>query len=110
MKQKVSNIVRIVVAIMSYVNMYLAYSGKDTIETNTYDVYLIISAIVCIAVFVYNTYTNFDVTAAGSLGTKITRALKAGAIASESVVALLEESEDVDNVGSETESEPVHFD
>lgn len=101
MKQKIFSVVRIIIALLSFVNMFLAAYGKATIEADTYTIYVIVSVVVCIAVFAYNTYKNFDVTAEGSLGTKITRALKAGAVASSSVVALLEESEDVDDVGTE---------
>jgi hypothetical protein len=77
--------------------MFLASYGKATIETDSYTIYVIVSIIICVGVFAYNTYKNFDVTAEGSLGTRITRALKAGVLASSSVMALLEESEDVDN-------------
>lgn len=102
MKQKIFSVVRIIIALLSFVNMFLAAYGKATIEADTYTIYVIVSVVVCVAVFAYNTYKNFDVTAEGSLGTKITRALKAGAVASSSVVALLEESEDVDDVGTES--------
>lgn len=101
MKQKIFSVVRIIIALLSFVNMFLAAYGKATIEADTYTIYVIVSVVACLAVFAYNTYKNFDVTAEGSLGTKITRALKAGAVASSSVVALLEESEDVDDVGTE---------
>ena len=96
MKEHVFKIVRIVLALLTCANMVLASYGKATIETDAYTVYVIISILICLGVFIYNTYKNFDVTAEGSLGTKITRALKAGAVASEAVVALLEESEDAE--------------
>lgn len=104
MKQTVYKAVRIILALLSCMNMALAAYGKATIETDADTVYIIVSVIFCIAVFMYNTYKNFDVTAEGSLGTRITRALKAGALASESVVALLEESED-----TEDDSRPESF-
>jgi hypothetical protein len=77
--------------------MLLAAFGKETVDTDAYTVYMVVSFLLCIIVFIYNTHKNFDVTAEGSLGTNITRSLKAGAIASESVMTLLEESEDVDD-------------
>lgn len=106
MKNKIFSLVRVIIALLSFINMFLAAYGKATIEADTYTIYVIVSGAVCVAVFAYNTYKNFDVTEEGSLGTKITRALKAGAVASSSVVALLEESEDEDNA----RTEPTDFD
>lgn len=106
MKNKIFSLVRVIIALLSFINMFLAAYGKATIEADTYTIYVIVSVAVCVAVFAYNTYKNFDVTEEGSLGTKITRALKAGAVASSSVVALLEESEDEDNA----RTEPTDFD
>ena len=106
MKNKIFSIVRIIIALLSFINMFLAAYGKATIEADTYTIYVIVSVVACLVIFAYNTYKNFDVTTEGSLGTKITRALKAGAVASSSVVALLEESEDEDNA----RTEPTDFD
>lgn len=104
MKTKIFSIVRIVIAILTFVNMFLAAYEKPTVDADAYTIYVIISVIACIGVFVYNTYKNFDVTAEGALGTKITRALKAGAIASSKVAALLEESEEEYNGGPDTDN------
>lgn len=93
MKTKIYKIVRIVIACVSFLNMALAYFGKPAVETDAHTIYIVVSVLVCAAVFVYNTYKNFDVTEAGTLGTKITRALKAGALASTEVVSLIKESE-----------------
>ena len=99
MKQKIFSVVRIIIALLSFINMFLAAYGKATIEADTYTIYVIVSVLACLGIFAYNTYKNFDVTSEGSLGTKITRALKAGALASSSVMAILEESEDVEDDG-----------
>lgn len=93
MKTKIYKIVRIIIAVLSFVNMGLAYFGKPAIETDAHTVYIAVSIIVCFIVFAYNTYKNFDVTEAGAFGTKITRALKAGVIASSEVASLIKESE-----------------
>lgn len=104
MKPKIFSIVRVIISILTFVNMFLAAYEKPTVEADAHTIYVIISVIACVGVFVYNTYKNFDVTAEGALGTKITRALKAGAIASSKVAALLEESEEECNDGPDTDN------
>ena len=77
---------QIIINIIAIVNMFL----QNKIEADYSTIYFIVSIIVLIAVIVYDTYKNFDVTEQGRLGTKITRALKKGVIDNDKVEEILE--------------------
>lgn len=96
MRNNIIQITRLIVTVLVLINGARAASGKTELPATWDTVYLIVSALAVALTFAYNTYKNFDVTKEGALGTKVTHALKAGAISATEVMALLEESEGVE--------------
>ena len=87
MSDTVRKITQIVINVIAILNFAL----QKHIDVDYPVIYSIVSMVVLVVVICYDTYKNFDVTAEGRLGTKITRALKKGVIENDKVQELLDE-------------------
>ena len=89
MSDNIRKITQIIVNIIAIIGFVM----QKNIDADYNTIYSIVSIVVLVVVICYDTYKNFDVTAEGKLGTKITRALKKGVIENDKVQEILDEVE-----------------